>query len=599
MFSAAPLSKSSESTLTKELRALAAKWSPHPIEREAFATDFQSVKIEMIRQNDFVPFVFSFKQELKKLVDWLSLDDIERLCADRLNPITWRIALLTWLGLRTTLFRSSLFSFSNCNVQKNPTLDRFRHSRRFSKGERRWIIQIHKCRIGSENNTLSHWEIEIKVSQRERRIRVWDWFWKWADIVIEVDVNSMLIRLNTFLSMSTSVRYYYCSKYRETNACHPSSHICKPSLNELVEFDCRRSIRLWESIDRLERNVYPIEGEEFERFVFQETTPPTWKPRYLLRICNNAHPKTIRLPRWFEIIDYRPDDDSQRHQSLVQSHCPVYPHTNLDGRHYPSRPRRYWQAVTGTFRPCHKRHYPETIWSWNSSSFCARLYIHLCPRVANEHDSVDDVNSTPCIHPSKSKPRQTNTDAWTEQRLDKGSRQQLAYDWCDFDRDCHHEDAYFDDVVLDRYDPRGYSWPCKEREIGRKSINVSGRRTIPIVHHTSKLWSLVRIVHLTRHRWSCVRSLQKLTSPAKRENRWFQLLDLCRVQIHLPDFDIRIIATQFEEPILFDRQKATSMLKTDGWGAKNFYRRFTVGLLYGSVWYFIRLRSRWGISVSL
>lgn len=409
----------------------------------------------------------------------------------------------------------------------------------------------------------------------------------------------MLIRLNTFLSMSTSVQYYYCSKYRETNACHPSSHICKPSLIELVEFDCRRSIRLWESIDRLGRIVCQIRGEEFERCVLRERTPATWKPRYLLRICSNAHPKTIHLPHWFEIIDYRPDDDSQRHQSLVRSHCPVYPHTNLDDPRYPSHPRRYWQAVADTFRPCHKRHYPETIWSWNSSSFYARLCIHWCPRVANEHDSVDGVNSTPCIHPSRSNSGQTNTDAWTEQRQGKGSRQRLAYGWCDSDRDCHHEDAYFDDAVLDRYDPHGYSWPCKEREIRRKSIDFSGRQTIPVVHHTSKLWSLVRIVHLTRHRINCVRSPRKPTSPAKREKRLFPLPDLGRDQIHLPDFDIWIIATQFEEPILFDRQKATRMLKSEWWDAKNLYRRFTVGLLYGSVWYFIRLRSRWGISVSL
>ncbi|UJR33314.1 hypothetical protein I4U23_020764 [Adineta vaga] len=52
--------KSIDSAFISELKILASKWLPNPQEREAF--------------------------EMKNTIDHLSLDDIEKLCTDRLNP---------------------------------------------------------------------------------------------------------------------------------------------------------------------------------------------------------------------------------------------------------------------------------------------------------------------------------------------------------------------------------------------------------------------------------------------------------------------------------------------------------------------------------
>ncbi|CAF1289191.1 unnamed protein product [Adineta steineri] len=57
--------KSTNNAFTNELRLLASKWIENPNEREAF--------------------VIAFQTEMKNTVDRLSLDDIEKLCADRLN----------------------------------------------------------------------------------------------------------------------------------------------------------------------------------------------------------------------------------------------------------------------------------------------------------------------------------------------------------------------------------------------------------------------------------------------------------------------------------------------------------------------------------
>ncbi|UJR13881.1 hypothetical protein I4U23_000889 [Adineta vaga] len=57
--------KPNDNGLTNELRLLASKWTNNPNEREAFITSFQI--------------------EMKNVIDRLSLDDIEKLCTDRLN----------------------------------------------------------------------------------------------------------------------------------------------------------------------------------------------------------------------------------------------------------------------------------------------------------------------------------------------------------------------------------------------------------------------------------------------------------------------------------------------------------------------------------
>ncbi|CAF0926891.1 unnamed protein product [Adineta steineri] len=57
--------KSTNNAFANELRLLASKWIENSNEREAF--------------------VIAFQTEMKNTVDRLSLDDIEKLCADRLN----------------------------------------------------------------------------------------------------------------------------------------------------------------------------------------------------------------------------------------------------------------------------------------------------------------------------------------------------------------------------------------------------------------------------------------------------------------------------------------------------------------------------------
>ncbi|CAF1330120.1 unnamed protein product [Rotaria magnacalcarata] len=58
-------SKPVNNAFTNELHTLASKWIQSPTEREAFVNAFQ--------------------QEMKNAVDHLSLDDIEKLCSDRIN----------------------------------------------------------------------------------------------------------------------------------------------------------------------------------------------------------------------------------------------------------------------------------------------------------------------------------------------------------------------------------------------------------------------------------------------------------------------------------------------------------------------------------
>jgi len=60
-----PPIKQVNNAFINELRLLASKWIQNPNEREAFVTAFQ--------------------KEMKNTVDHLSLDDIEKLCSDRLN----------------------------------------------------------------------------------------------------------------------------------------------------------------------------------------------------------------------------------------------------------------------------------------------------------------------------------------------------------------------------------------------------------------------------------------------------------------------------------------------------------------------------------
>jgi len=60
--------KTMNTAFINELRLLASKWTQNPNEREAFVTAFQ--------------------REMKNAVDRLSLDDIEKLCTDRLNQST-------------------------------------------------------------------------------------------------------------------------------------------------------------------------------------------------------------------------------------------------------------------------------------------------------------------------------------------------------------------------------------------------------------------------------------------------------------------------------------------------------------------------------
>jgi len=60
-----PTTKPVNTAFTNELRLLAAKWIDNPNDRDAFVTAFQ--------------------KEMKNAVDHLSLDDIEKLCTDRLN----------------------------------------------------------------------------------------------------------------------------------------------------------------------------------------------------------------------------------------------------------------------------------------------------------------------------------------------------------------------------------------------------------------------------------------------------------------------------------------------------------------------------------
>ncbi|CAF1007198.1 unnamed protein product [Rotaria sp. Silwood1] len=58
--------KPTNNVLVNELRLFASKWIQNPNERDAF--------------------IIAFQNEMKGVVDRLSLDDIEKLCADRLNP---------------------------------------------------------------------------------------------------------------------------------------------------------------------------------------------------------------------------------------------------------------------------------------------------------------------------------------------------------------------------------------------------------------------------------------------------------------------------------------------------------------------------------
>ncbi|CAF1525568.1 unnamed protein product [Adineta ricciae] len=60
-----PTKPMAANSLSNELRMLASKWANSPTEREAFVTAFQI--------------------EMKNVIDRLSLDDIEKLCADRMN----------------------------------------------------------------------------------------------------------------------------------------------------------------------------------------------------------------------------------------------------------------------------------------------------------------------------------------------------------------------------------------------------------------------------------------------------------------------------------------------------------------------------------
>jgi hypothetical protein len=71
------------SAFLNELRLLASEWIQSPNEREAFVTAFQRVNNTKRNLNRIISFLYL--QEMKNAVDHLSLDDIEKLCADRLN----------------------------------------------------------------------------------------------------------------------------------------------------------------------------------------------------------------------------------------------------------------------------------------------------------------------------------------------------------------------------------------------------------------------------------------------------------------------------------------------------------------------------------
>lgn len=74
--------------LIDQLNLLAEKWTSNPHDREIFVDGF--LKVNHSRKNfdkkKYSKFSFVF-QEMKKTVDRLSLDEIERLCTDRLDPI--------------------------------------------------------------------------------------------------------------------------------------------------------------------------------------------------------------------------------------------------------------------------------------------------------------------------------------------------------------------------------------------------------------------------------------------------------------------------------------------------------------------------------